>query len=124
MNPAIIAQPSIPIVSYPDSKARGTTPVTPPLDDLACLAKARKCLNAAELRLFDYLYSEAKQRAGIRPAVGLALAEMRRRATERIDRVDRLSTMCHVGTAHDARHTVSAPQARSRRAVCARNSNF
>ena len=77
------------VVSYPDSEARGTTPVTPPLDDLACLAKARKFLNAAELRLFDYLYREAKQRAGIRPAVGLALAEMRRRATERIDKAVR-----------------------------------
>ena len=77
------------VVSYPDSETRGTTPVTPPLDDLACLAKARKCLNVRELRLFDFLYHEAKQRAGIRPAVGLALAEMRRRATERIDKAVR-----------------------------------
>ena len=80
------------VVSYPDSEARGTTPVTPPLDDLACLAKARKFLNAAELRLFDYLTEYIGlllQQERDRLAVGLALAEMRRRATERIDKAVR-----------------------------------
>lgn len=56
--------------------------------DLAVLAAVRASLNATERREFGYLYREARRNpgCGIRPAIKIALARMRERVTERIDR--------------------------------------
>ena len=63
--------------------------MTPDLPtDLAVLAAVRGSLNAAERREFGYLYREARRNpgCGIRPAIKIALAKMRAKVTERIDR--------------------------------------
>ena len=90
MNPVVIAKgESIPVIDPdPHPEARWCEPVVRLPDDYAVKAAVERALDPLERRRFRALWREAHDRNhnGIRTSIRLALLEMRREATARIER--------------------------------------
>jgi len=93
VKPVIVAQGESVDTRDLHPEARWCEPVVRLPDDYAVKAAVERALDPAERRRFRALWREAHDRNhnGVRTSIRLALLEMRRDATERIERAERIA---------------------------------